>query len=312
MDNDTQFTTRTTPWAKLGTVIDKPVTPDEALALGGLDWTVDKKPLFLKAGPRSYQEVPNRFAVLRSSDEAIFGIVSHEYELWQNHEAFAFIAGLVDDPDTAIIEAAGAVRGGRQVFMAIKFPGAIGDVLDGDAHDLYAVVRTGHDGSKAVQVIVMPLRGMCMNMMGLRSFGRNAQQRWSIQHTSSLGARLEQARDVLKTVDDYADGYREMAERMAAIDVEEADLRKLLERTLPDRPSRGQTVDAIAHGFVNSPTIREQDRCNAWGAFNAVTEYMDWGRPRSTDEGRYHAGIDGASDRLRNRTAALLLARGAR
>ena len=105
----------------------------------------------------------------------------------------------------------------------------------------------GHDGTKAVQVMVMPLRDKCMNMLGLQTFGRDAPQRWSLQHTSTLAERLAEARHTLQQVDTYADEYRRMTERLAAVDLEEQALRSTLERTLPHRPRTTELIDGILH-----------------------------------------------------------------
>jgi hypothetical protein len=183
------------------------------------------------------------------------------------------------------------------------------DVLDGDEHELYAIVRTGHDGTKAVQVMVMPLRGKCMNMLGLHSFGQDAPQRWSLQHVKTLSDRLAEARDTLRRVDTYADEYTAMVERLAAIDVVEDDLRQVMSYALPDRPKTPELVEAIVERFNTSPTIDDRFRLTAYGAVNAITEHMDWGRDRMTAEGRFHGALDGTSARVRNRATALLLAR---
>lgn len=301
---DTLLSTRELPWLKLGTVIDEPMTPDEAIVRAGLDWTVGKHTLF-----DEYGEVEDRFSIRRSSDRKFLGTVGSHYETYQNREAFSFLTDLVADPEDAVIEAAGTARGGRQVFMVVRFPGLLTDVLDGDQHRLYAIVRTGHDGTKAVQVLVMPLRGKCMNMLGLSSFGRDAPQRWSLQHVSTLAERLEEARDTLAHVDRYAEEYARTAERLAAIDLEERELRDLLGHVLPQRPRTQELVDGITERFTSSPTIDDRFRLTAYGAVNAITEHMDWGRARMTDEGRYHSILDGTSARVRSRATALLLAR---
>lgn len=294
---------------QLGTVIPEPMTPLEAIQKAGLDWTVDKQPLFTRGPNDELQEVNDRFAIRRSSDGKILGTVGTRYETFQNSEAFDFLTGLVDDPSAAIIEAAGTVRGGRQVFVVVRFPGMLADVLDGDTHELYAIVRTGHDGTKAVQVLVMPLRDKCMNMLGLHSFGRDAPQRWSLQHVSTLGERMAEAQHTLSMVDAYSAEYTAMAERLAAIDIEEADLRDMLERVLPQRPRTSELINGIAERFVKSPTIDDRFRNTAYGAVNAITEHMDWGRARTTAEGRFISALDGTSARVRNRATALLLAR---
>lgn len=306
---DTMISTRRLPWTQLGTVIPEPMTPLEAITLADLDWTVDKQPLFTQGPGGKMQEVDDRFAIRRSSDGKILGTVGSHYQTYQNREAFDFLTDLVDDPDSAVIEAAGSARDGRQVFVVIRFPGLLDDVLDGDEHELYGIVRTGHDGTKAVQVLVMPLRGKCMNMLGLHSFGKDAPQRWSLQHVSTLSERMAEAQDTLRRVDSYADEYAAMAQRLAAIDVAESDLREIMGHVLPDRPKTHELIDGIADKFTTSPTIDERFRGTAFGAINAVTEHMDWGRARMTPEGRFHSALDGTSARVRNRTTALLLAR---
>lgn len=305
---DTMISTRQLPWVKLGTVIDEPMTPADAISRAGLDWTVDKQPLFARIAGKM-TEVKDRFAIVRSDDHKILGTVGSHYETYQNVEAFDFLTGLVDDPDSAVIEAVGSARSGRQVFMVVRFPGMLDDVLEGDEHELYAVVRTGHDGTKAVQVLVMPLRGKCMNMLGLHSFGKDAPQRWSLQHVSTLQERMAEARHTLAMVDTYSDEYTMMAKRLAAVDVEEAELRTILEHALPARPKTSEVIDGILERFETSPTIDDRFRRTGWGAVNAVTEHMDWGRARMTDEGRFHSALDGTSARVRNRATALLLAR---
>lgn len=304
---DTMLTTRALPWTKLGTVLDKPLTPAAAIKKAGLDWTVDKRALYVEAQGKLVQ-VDDRFAVVRSSDDHVLGTVGSHYEPYQNSEAFDFLTDLVDDPEDAVIEAAGSVRSGRQVFVVVRFPGMLEGVADED-NELYAIVRTGHDGLKAVEVLLMPLRGLCMNMLGLGTFGRSAPQRWSLQHVSTLQARLAEARHTLDGADAYADEYRRVAERLADSQIAEAELRTLLERALPERPKTQANIDAVLRGFESSITIPDRLRGTAYGALNALTEHLDWGRDRLTDEGRFHSALDGHSARIRNRAAAMLLAR---
>lgn len=302
------ISTRVLPWQKLGTVLDEPLTPGEAIKRAGLDWTVDKQPLYTEVQGKLVQ-VESRFAIRRSSDDAILGTVGTHYETYQNAEAFDFLTDLVGDPDDAIIEAAGSVRKGRQVFVVVRFPGMLDDVLDGDEHELYAIIRTGHDGTKAVQVLLMPLRGLCMNSLGLSSFGREAPQRWSLHHTSTLQAKLAEARHTLEAADAYAEEYRLTAERLADSQIAENELRRIMERVLPERPQRAQVIDQVAARFSSSPTIQDRFRGTSYAALNAITEQTDWGQDRLTHEGRYHSILDGTSARVRNRAASLLLAR---
>lgn len=302
---DVKFSTRTLPWMKLGTVIDEPVSPTEAIRLADLDWEVHKHPLRTKVG-RDWVDVPDRYATVRSSDAKIFEVVGSTYETYQNREAFEFLEPLTDDGSIRI-HAAGQLRGGRQVFLVAEVPDAL-EVLD-DPMDMNLVVRTGHDGTKAVQVMTMPLRGMCMNQLALPSFTAGARQRWSVAHTSTLRERLAEAQSTLIGVDSYAAEFKRTAERLAASRIELEDFEDLLTHALPDRPQRPDAIAKITGLFTSSETIQDRFRNTGWAAINAVTEYFDWYRSGSTDEGRFHGALDGVPDRIRSRTTALLLAR---
>lgn len=306
MEDTTMFSTRTLPWMKLGTVIDKPVSPKQAIKLAKLNWTVSKEPIFTQDEKGNLTEVPGRFATMRSNDRKVFDVVGATYETYQNLEAFDFLEPLTDD-GSILIHAAGELRGGRQVFIVADVPNVL-DVLD-DPTDMVMVIRTGHDGTKAVQAMLMGLRGMCMNMLGLPSFGHTAKQRWSVAHTSTLRERLAEAQSTLKSIDAYASEYQHTAERLAQVDIELDELQKMLRSALPVRPKTEETITRIGELFTSSPTIPERFSNTGWGAINAVTEYFDWGRERSTDEGRFHSALDGTGARIRARATALLLAR---
>src|SRR5688500_6929512 len=90
---ETKFTTRTMPWAQLGTVIDKPVSPAEALVLAGLDWGVELAPLMTRFNGEVI-DVPDRYAVLRDTDGKVLGNVGSKYETFSNREAFDFFEPL--------------------------------------------------------------------------------------------------------------------------------------------------------------------------------------------------------------------------
>jgi hypothetical protein len=126
---------------------------------------------------------------------------------------------------------------------------------------------------------------------------------------STLRERLEEAKNTLGRIDAYADEFTATAERLAAIELEVSEFEDMLRHALPARPKTEDAVHAMSNLFTSSPTIQDRFRGTGWAAVNAVTEYFDWGRERSTDEGRFHSALDGTSSRIRSRATALLLAR---
>jgi hypothetical protein len=66
---------------------EKGLTVEKAITESGLDWQVEKCPIY---GPQG-QLVEGRFGVQRSSDESILGVVGSTWQPVQNTEGFAIV-----------------------------------------------------------------------------------------------------------------------------------------------------------------------------------------------------------------------------
>lgn len=322
----TQFSTREVPWMKIGRIEDQPKTAAEAAELGGLNFTVSLKdvgwipedatdPTYAAVFPNSggfgtFRKIPHRKAVIADDNGDFMGFVSTSmYKSLQYAEAFNFM-----DTLGRPYVAAGALRGRRQGFMVVQ-PDVDLKVLGGeDPHDLFAVLRTSHDSSRAVEVSVMPLRGRCMNQLTLRSFAVGIPHRWSIKHTSTMHAKLAEAQKSLKNIGIYAKRYEELADKLANINVTEAKARKLLEIVIP-MPRTGKTertqvqhtdrLNAVLSLWSSSPTVAYAG--TGWGLVNAVSEYFDWYRVGGTPESRFIGALEGQTHKNLNKVAGLLL-----
>lgn len=304
--DDTSFSVRDLPWMKIGTTIDKPLPVAQALKKAKLDWKVELQPVqFEHHGELT--TFSGRSVIVRSDTGQPFGVASDGYTIIQNTEAFEFIDGI-----SPHIVAAGSLKKGRQAFVVCKAPGHESiDILDGDTHDMYVVLRTSHDLSKAVEVFLMPLRGMCMNQLPLKTLGRHAKQSWSVRHVTTAKARLAEAQGVLAGLDSYRADFEDTAKRLAAIDLEIAETEELLRLVLPDRPKRPDQIQAITDLFDHGPRVGEQFHRTGWGLVNAVGEYFEHARPSRSDsiESRFTNGLSGSINKYINRTAQLLVRR---
>lgn len=84
-------------WHRLGTVLDKPATAEEAIQAAHLDWEVMKQPLFVG---QQQHPVPDYYAIVRGDDWAkqkatVLGMVRGSYTPVQNREAFKFFDPIV-------------------------------------------------------------------------------------------------------------------------------------------------------------------------------------------------------------------------
>ena len=113
---ETMFYTREKPWHGLGTKVQEAPCSADALIYAGLDWSVNQRDVFTGSGTL----IPGYKANVRSTDEAILGIVSDRYKVVQNEDAFRFTDDLLGEGVT--YETAGALQGGRKVWLLARMP----------------------------------------------------------------------------------------------------------------------------------------------------------------------------------------------
>jgi phage/plasmid-like protein (TIGR03299 family) len=335
------FTARQVPWMKIGTIIDDPdVGAAEAARLGGIDFDVDLRPAGYWTphkridsdededttdvdAPRLYYDAQgdlteragywshegSRYAVVRQDTGEWFSFVSSDYRVVQYREAFEFMDHL--NPRYV---AAGALSGGRQGFIITQLPDHLrSDItVDGvaDPHDMYVVLQTSHDLSKSIKVSVMMLRNKCMNMLTLPTFGTSAVQSWSVVHIGDPHAKLEMARQTLEGAAAYQQTFERLVAQFSSVRITNDDLRQIARRVLPGRlKTRDDQVAAIVDRFEHAETVGFHE--TGWGAINAVSDYMQWGRPTAirTAQSEFTSPLEGDTAKYVNRTAQLVMAR---
>lgn len=296
---------RQVPWARIGTNVEGAMTAEEAITRAGLDWEVELVPLWHKTDDGKYVAVKDRFGVRRKDNGDILGTVGTHYVPFQNGEAFEFCDFLVESGEAKYTFAAPA-KGGKQICLVMQFP--VGLMVAGeDAHDLYALLRTAHDGTKAISIAISPYRHQCTNCMSLSLYSPGIKQRWAVQHTRTLQGKLQEARDTLKLASRYSEEFKKAADQLAATEMELEAFKQVLKKALPDRPKTDEVITRILELQQNSPNIRDEHRKTAWGAMNALTEYYDWKRDTRSAEAKFLATMDGVNSQMRNRVATLLL-----
>jgi len=286
---------------KLGKLVDQPMTAAEAARLGGLDFTVSKCPLRYETSG-SWKDIPERQAIVRTDTGQWLGIMSKDYPLLQYGEAFDFM-----DQVGPKYVAAGALKGGRQGFMVVRALG-VTKVLSGvDPHDMFAVLRTSHDGSRAVEVSVMPLRQRCMNQLTLASFTAGVPDRWAIKHTSTMAAKLADAEASLGKIGAYTKSFEKNAQRLIEMKITAGQAEAVIRASLPDRPKREDQVKRIVDLLHTSPQVGFDH--TGWGLVNAVSEYFDWERAGGSPESRFIGALQGQTRGAINRVTGRLLSR---
>ena len=298
---ETMFSAREVPWHKLGTVVPDVLTAEEAIVAGGLDWEVETRPVFTANTKGNRVRIPQSRALVRNTDEKVLGIVGDRYVPFQNRQAFQFFDNLVDSGE-AKYETAGSLKGGKLVWLTAKLPnhvslGGIDDV------EIYILLWTSHDGTKAITVDVTPVRVVCANTLNMAT--RSRKNRWSIRHLSNVESRLGEARNTLELTFKYVDAFQEQAEDLLAQPFTERQMKNLLTNLLPEKPRTEKVKGIILQNFVEGPTL-DNVRNTKWGALNAVGEYYDRLRNPQSAQSQFMGSWTGVGFKARKKTLQLL------
>lgn len=271
---------RFVPWHGLGTPVQEALTSEEAIEKAGLNWTVEKKPIFNENGI----QIPKYFRTARSSDNSTLGIVSGRYKIVQNHEAFSFTDELISGD--VRYETAGSLNEGRRVWLLAKLPDK---TILGDKFDNYICFTNTHDGTGAVQVCMTPVRVVCNNTLNLAL--SQATRKWSTRHIGNLEQKMEEARKALEMAESYMVALDEKAKVFADTKVSEAEVEVMFDSIFPvdqnnDTARKIRNVEYLKNAFFNclkAPDIVQYSG-TAWGVINAMTDFVDHTSPiRSTE-----------------------------
>ena len=225
-----------------------------------------------------------------NSQTDVLGVVGERYHVLQNEDLFSFGDLMLDGGGRW--ETAGSIRGGRVVFGSLALERET--ILDpngvADKVKTYLLINTSHDGSIAIQASITPVRVVCANTLNLalnsiRGKKKSGiKQSFKIRHTQTANGKVQVAREALGLANAYMDEFDLMAKAMIEQEISAKQFNDVLLMAYPkpDKDAKGaikkwekkiDLLNDIYTGEFNG-TIAN----TAWGAFNALTERLDWHR----------------------------------
>ena len=303
-------------WHGLGTMFPReapPQTAREAIIAAGADWEVNLFPMMAQLSEEDQIEVPGQFAVVRDIDERVVGTVGSKYVPLQNIEAFNFFNPFIRDGQ-ATFEAGGVLQEGKRVWVLAKInEGADGEVINGDAVETYLCLYNSHDGSTSVGVLFTPIRVVCQNTLSAATQGFRGTNIVKISHTASMHRSLDLVQQTIdtarKTFTVTLEQYRQMQDKKMDIEglaqyAAAAIIPETKSIDMEDLPRVvKKTIEFYHEGpGQNLPGVRG----TLWGAYNAVTGFVDHVRGRNPDS-RMDASLFGVGAKIRTRAHNLAL-----
>jgi len=273
---------------------------DAALKATGLDYQVTTRPSYWmddegyahESGPEFRQVVrPNPV----DGGTMVIGQAGTRLTPIQNRDAFA-VADVLAAEYGAKIKGACDYRYGKISALVVGL-GEINLAGGTDAVDLNLLVRVPHDGSGALSFSLTSFRPTCTN--AVHAALKGAKQTWKISNTPNAQGRIDLAKQALIAALNYRDAFQVQAEAMIDQAVTAAEFDKIVAGLYPIDPEakddaattvRRLEIRDTIRGIYQGPTVQGAGiGGTAWGAYNAVTEYLDWYRPVKGDSPKARA-----------------------
>lgn len=267
---------RLAPWDGVGLNVHGAFSSKEVMQRAGLDWTVRSRKLYLSDG----SPVPGVKANVRSTDNKVLGIVGPDYKIVQNAEAFSFMDQVLGEGVT--YETAGALKGGRRVWVLAHIPGEYRFVED--KADPYILFSTTHNGSGAIKVCLTPIRVVCMNTLNLAI--KTATRSWSIVHKGLMDQKIANAKNTLIASKEYMGALCDEMVNLNEIKLTDTQVYDYVKKLIPmpldpsevTRRNVSSKRTELMDRYELAPDLAHVDR-SAYRFVNAVSDFATHSTP---------------------------------
>lgn len=267
---------RLAPWDGIGMNVHGAFSSKEVMQRAGLDWSVSSRKLYLSDG----SPVPDVKANVRSTDNKVLGIVGSDYKIVQNAEAFSFMDQVLGEGVT--YETAGALKGGRRVWVLAHIPGEYRFVED--KADPYILFSTTHNGSGAIKVCLTPIRVVCMNTLNLAI--KTATRSWSIVHKGLMDQKIANAKNTLIASKEYMGALCDEMVNLNEIKLTDTQVYDYVKKLIPmpldpsevTRRNVSSKRTELMDRYELAPDLAHVDR-SAYRFVNAVSDFATHSTP---------------------------------
>ena len=291
---ETMFYVREKPWHGLGTKVSEAPASLDALAYAGLDWRVEQEAVCTGDG----MPIPGYKVNVRSTDHTTLGIVSDRYKVVQNEAAFQFTDDLLGEGVT--YETAGALQGGRKVWLLARMPQRY--VIAGDEITPYMVFMNSHDGSSGVKVAMTPIRVVCQNTLNLAL--NSAKRIWAAKHTENILNRIHEARETLMLAEAYMGELGREIDELSKIKLSDRKAMELMQEFFPvtedmngiQKKNNLYLLEDLKQRYWDAPDLTNMGR-SGYRFINAVSDFATHADPlrktRNYNENLFLRTIEG-------------------
>lgn len=309
-----------TPWHGLGQPITADATLDEWKIEAGLDWFIQKRPVFYgvenEIGEREPQLIKNRFAHVRSDNQAFLGMASNKFKLVQPIEIIEFYRDLLAG-SRFMMETLGSLNGGAKIWALAKYAKTI-RIGSRDVVNPYLLLATACDGTMSTVADFTSVRVVCNNTltMAVGANGKKANVR--IPHSRAFNP--DAVKSELGVIDDRIETFANDADVLSQTRVNDEQMVNYFINLYVHKDEKGNVtnettvrkmVDKLVPLYRRGPGANlETSHNTAWGLLNATTHFIDYEMRARSANNRFASAQLGTGKALKQKAfdAALELA----
>ena len=290
------FYTGDAPWHGEGVALAQPATLDEALKVGGLNWTVGDVEIVTADDPPS--PVPNRKAIVRldrepGDERRVLGVAHRAFAPIQNRDA-GLLFDAIFGHGKRVYHTGGYLGTGEKVWLLAKIDKTL-RIGKEDIVEPYALMANSHDGSMAFNIRLTTVRVVCQNTLALAMRGRIGQH-FRRAHAGSFADHAQAAQEffaaTMRELDFVGESFGQLSKRLCPDEKFEEIVNALLPE--PKKPRNLERNPGLLRAWEQRvlekraarKAIKELrqsgkgmelpgSRGTFWSALNAVLEFVD-------------------------------------
>jgi hypothetical protein len=261
---------------------------NEILTANGLDFTIEKLPMFAKQPIIALDELGNivndnkaihtpYFGLLNSKSGEILNTVKSGYTVSQNAEIVELVLrGIAPFGSQLSVQNAGSLNGGRRIFLQLAIEGTskVGD----DTIKRYVTIIDSNDGSTGLSIGIGDFTMSCSNQFF--HFYKAGQSR--MRHTASLDAKIKEIPNLIELALEQSMSMVETYNEFATVGISNKNVHDLVKSLVG--VSKTSSVSDLADASSKSTNAMNklydmirvevaQKGMNVWGLHSGVTRW---------------------------------------
>lgn len=232
-----------------------------------------------------YSEVPNFEAIVRDDNRDLLHVAKDTFGLFPNYGLYEIMEVFLGMG--AVIETAGTVNGGRQVYLLAYLDEPFQVPGDPSLTYPFLAILNAHDGTSALRLLPTDTRVVCWNTFQMASLqAERTGVQYTFKHTATVKERVEEAKTALSQVRAESKSYLALATELTGLTVDDDSLADFLVDFLPSPEEHGEVItDRVRENIATARKAFKQIYCDSqttegirgtgYGLFQAAGEYLD-------------------------------------